>query len=161
VLTLQHGAAQQPFEFTLGMDFHFRAAELALWSTACGVFGWLLKSHFSSGIELRKQNFRSAISTIRDQFSLVRDELLVDAHAQSLPRIREACSKIQNDLGRRKWNDLSAVTTTYSGLTKNDIENRNLNLKATPGSNQPPPANFSLGRARLTELLSEMIKHAE
>ncbi len=143
------------------MDFHFRPAELALWSAACGVFGWLIKSHFSSGCDLRKQSFCSSISTIRDQFGLVRDELLVDAHAQSLPRIREACSKIRNDLGRRRWDDLNAATAAYSGLTKNDIENRDLNFKVTPGSNQLPPANYSLGRARLTELLSEMIKHAE
>jgi hypothetical protein len=143
------------------MDFHFKPTELLLWSIACGVFGWLLKSHFSSGIELRKQNFRSAITSIRDQFGLVRDELLVDAHAQSLPRIREECSKIRNDVGRRRWDALNLAMTAYSGLTKNDIENRDLVHKPPPGSNHVPPPNYSLGRARLTELLSEMAKHAE
>jgi len=62
------------------MDFHFKPAELALWSSACVIFGWLIKSHFSSGKDMRKQNFRSAILGIRDQFNLVRDEFLVDAH---------------------------------------------------------------------------------
>jgi hypothetical protein len=143
------------------MDFHFKPTELLLWSIACGVFGWLLKSHFSSGRELRKQNFRSAIVSIRDQFGLVRDELLVDAHAQSLPRIREECSKIRNDVGWRRWEALNLAMTMYSGLTKNDIENRDLAHKAPPGLNHVPPANYSLGRARLTELLSEMAKHAE
>jgi hypothetical protein len=143
------------------MDFHFKPTELALWSVACCVFGWLIKSHFSSGCDLRKQSFRSAIANLRDQLSLVRDELLVDAHAQSLPRIREECAKIRNDLGRRKWDALNTSMTTYSGLTKNDIENRDLTSKAPSGSNQPPPANYSLGRSRLSELLGEMIKHAE
>jgi hypothetical protein len=143
------------------MDFHFKPTELLLWSIACGVFGWLIKSHFSSGCELRKQNFRSAIASIREQFGLVRDEMLVDAHAQSLPRIREECSKIRNDVGRRKWEAINIVMTTYSGLTKNDIENRDMAHKAGSGSNNAPPANYSLGRARLTELLAEMAKQAE
>jgi hypothetical protein len=143
------------------MDFHFKPTELALWSSACGVFGWLIKSHFSSGGEIRKQNFRSAMSDIRDRFGLVRDDLLVDAHAQSLPRIREECAKVRNDIGRRRWDTLNAAMTTYSGLRKNDIENRDLNAKMKPGSEQTPPANYSLGRARLSELLNEMIKHAE
>ena len=143
------------------MDFHFKATELALWSTACVVFGWLFKSHFSSGCELRKQNFRSAIANLRDQLSLVRDEMLVDAHAQSLPQIREECAKVRNDMGRRKWDSLNAAMTTYSGLTKNEIENRDLSVKVPPGSNQLPPANYSLGRARLSELLSEMLKYGD
>ncbi len=141
------------------MDFHFKPQELALWSAACGVFGWLLKSHFSSGSELRKQNFRSAISNLRDQFNLVRDDLLVEAHAQSLPRIREESAKIRPDIARRKWDELNACVSNYSGLTKNDIENRN--LKASSASNQPPPANYALGRARLCDLLEEMLKHVE
>jgi hypothetical protein len=140
------------------MDFHFKPAELALWSTACVIFGWLIKSHFSSGREVRKQNFRAAICEIRDQFGLVRDELLVDAHARSLPRVREECSKIRNDLGPRKWDALNSAVTSYSGLTKNDIENRQF---AIAGSHQPPPPNYSLGRARLTELLNELIRHGE
>ena len=143
------------------MDFHFKPTELLLWSIACGVFGWLIKSHFSSGRELRKQNFRSAISSIRDQFGLVRDELLVDAHAQSLPRIREECSKIRNDVSRRKWEALNLAMSTYSGLTKNDIENRDLARNPAPGANNAPPANYPVGRARLTDLLAEMAKHAE
>lgn len=125
------------------------------------VFGWLIKSHFSSGRESRKQNFRAAISNLRDQFNLVRDELLVDAHAQSLPRIREECAKIRNDLGRRRWDALSAATSSYSGLTKNDIENRDLTVKVGAGSNYAPPANYSLGRSRLYELLDEMLRQAE
>ena len=143
------------------MDFHFRPTELALTSVACGVFGWLIKSHFSSGCDARKQSFRSAIGNLRDQLALVRDDLLVDAHAQSLPRIREECAKIRNDLGRKKWDALNAAMSTYSGLTKNDIENRDLAFKLPPGSNQRPPANYSLGRSRLSELLSEMMKYAE
>jgi hypothetical protein len=143
------------------MDFHFKPAELALWSAACAIFGWLLKSHFSSGREVRLQNFRSAISNLRDQFSLVRDELLVDAHAQSLPRIREECSKIRADLGARRWDALNSVVNTYSGLTKNDIENRDLTGKVLAGSNQPPPANYSIGRARVNDLLNQLIKIAE
>ena len=143
------------------MDFHFKPLELALWSVACAVFGWLIKSHFSSGQELRKQNFRSAISNIRDQFGMVRDESLVDAHAQSLPRMREECSKIREDIGRRRWDDLNSVVTTYSGLTKNDIENRDHNLALARGSNQAPPANYSIGRARLNDLLNELIKFTE
>jgi hypothetical protein len=143
------------------MDFHFKPAELALWSAACGVFGWLIKSHFSSGIELRKQNFRSAITSIRDQYNLVRDESLVDAHAQSLPRIREECSKIRSDVGRRRWDSLNSAMTTYSGLTKNEIENRDFSFKAPPGSNQAAPANYSAGRARLSELLNELLRYAE
>lgn len=143
------------------MDFHFKPAELALWSSACIIFGWLIKSHFSGGREIRKQNFRSAISSLRDQFGLVRDELLVDAHAQSLPRIREECSKIRNDIGRRKWEELNTTTTAYSGLTKNDIENRNLIVKDASGPNQPPPANYSMGRSRLNELLGEMLKYVD
>jgi hypothetical protein len=143
------------------MDFHFKPTELALWSTACCVFGWLIKSHFSGGRDLRRQNFRSAICDIRDRFSLVRDDLLVDAHAQSLPRVREECAKLRNDVGRRKWDALNSCMTTYSGLRKNDIENRDLSLKPTPGSNQAPPANYSLGRSRLSELLNEMIKYVE
>jgi hypothetical protein len=143
------------------MDFHFKAAELALWSVACVIFGWLIKSHFSSGCEIRKQNFRSALADIRERFNLVRDELLVDAHAQSLPRVREECGKIRNDVGRRKWDAINAAMTTYSGLTKNDIENRDLTLRMHPGSNQLPPANYSLGRARLSDLLNEMLKHVE
>jgi hypothetical protein len=140
------------------MDFHFKPTELALWSAACAIFGWLLKSHFSGGRELRLQSFRSAISNLRDQFSLVRDDLLVDAHAQSLPRIREACSKIRTDLGRRRWDDLNATVTTYSGLTKNDIENRDLTGKV---SGQPPPPNYSMGRARVNDLLNQLVKLAE
>jgi hypothetical protein len=143
------------------MDFHFKPTELALWSVACVVFGWLIKSHFSSGKELRLQNFRSAISDIRDRFSLVGDDLLVDAHAQSLPRIREECAKLRNDVGHRKWDALNSCMATYSGLRKNDIENRDLSVKMTSGSNQAPPPNYSLGRARLGELLNEMLKHAE
>jgi hypothetical protein len=143
------------------MDFHFKPTELALWSTACAVFGWLIKSHFSSGRDIRKQNFLAALSNLRDQFNLVRDEALVDAHAQSLPRIREECSKVRNDVGRRKWEALNVATTTYSGLTKNDIENRDLNAKLPPGSNQLPPANYSLGRTRLTDLLNQMLKEVE
>jgi len=142
------------------MDFHFRPAELALWSAACAIFGWLLKSHFSSGRDLRVQNFRSAISNLRDQFTLVRDEFLVDAHAQSLSRIREECSRIRADLSRRGRDALNAAVTAYSGLTKNDIENRDLTGKAPAGSNQAPP-NYSLGRARLNDLLNEMINSAE
>jgi hypothetical protein len=144
------------------MDFHFKPTELLLWSIACGVFGWLIKSHFSGGSELRKQHFRAAIASIRDQFGLVRDDFLVDAHAQSLPRVREECSKIRNDVGRRKWEALNMAMTTYSGLTKNDIENRDLAHKAIPGSaNNVAPANYSLGRSRLSDLLAEMAKHAE
>lgn len=143
------------------MDFHFKPTELALWTAACIIFGWLIKSHFSSGRELRKLNFRSAISNLRDQFSLVRDESLVDAHAQSLPRVREECSKLREDLGRRRWDELNAAVTTYSGLTKNDIENRDLSLKPGAGSNHPPAPNYPLGRARISDLLSELIKLAE
>ena len=143
------------------MDFHFRGTELALWSTACAVFGWLVKSHFSSGTDVRKQNFRAAIATIRDQFGLVRDEALVDAHAQSLPRIREECAKIRNDLGRRRWDELNEVVTAYSGLTKNDIENRKLAGKVLAGAQQAPEPNYGLGRSRLDELLNELIKIAE
>ena len=144
------------------MDFHFKPTELLLWSIACGVFGWLIKSHFSSGCELRKQHFRSAIASIREQFGLVRDDMLVDAHAQSLPRIREECSRIRNDVGRRRWESLNVAMTSYSGLTKNDIENRDLAHKSAPGANNvSAPANYSLGRARLSELLAEMAKQAE
>jgi hypothetical protein len=143
------------------MDFHFKPAELALWSLACGIFGWLIKSHFSSGIELRKENFRSAIANLRDQFNLVRDELLVDAHAQSLPRVREECSKIRNDIGRRKWDSLNSVMTTYSGLTKNEIENRDLTGKVPRDGHQLPPANYTTGRTRLKELLNELVKYTE
>ncbi|HLH54876.1 MAG TPA: hypothetical protein VKY92_14800 [Verrucomicrobiae bacterium] len=143
------------------MDFHFKPAELALWSAACIIFGWLIKSHFSSGRDLRLHNFRSAITNLREQFNLVRDDMLVDAHAQSLPRIREECSKIRNDISRRKWEQLTAATTSYSGLTKNDIENRDLAAKLARGSNDAPPANYSIGRNRLNELLAEMIRQAE
>lgn len=143
------------------MDFHFKPTELALWSVACGIFGWLIKSHFSSGSDTRKQNFRSAICSIRDQFNLVRDDLLVEAHAQSLPRVREASSKIRTDLGRRQWEDLNSCVSNYSGLRKNDIENRDLNLKLAGKGDELPPANYSLGRSRLCELLNEMLKHAE
>ncbi len=143
------------------MDFHFKPTELALWTAACVVFGWLIKSHFSSGKELRKQSFRSAICNLRDQFSLVRDESLVDAHAQSLPRIREECSKVRDDLGRRRWDELNAAVTTYSGLSKNDIENRDLSVKSGSGSNHPPTPNYPLGRSRISELLTELIKLAE
>jgi len=143
------------------IDFHFKPTELALWSAAWAIFGWLLKSHFSSGRDLRLQNFRSAISNLRDQFGLVRDDLLVDAHAQSLPRIREECSKIRADLGHRRWDALNAAVSTYSGLTKNDIENRDLAGKVLAGSNQPPPPNYSLGRARLNDLLNQLVKVAE
>src|SRR5260221_13482354 len=143
------------------MDFHFKPTELALWTAACVVFGWLIKSHFSSGKELRKQSFRSAICNLRDQFSLVRDESLVDAHAQSLPRIREECSKVRDDLGRRRWDELNAAVTTYSGLSKNDIENRDLIVKSGSGSNHPPTPNYPLGRSRISELLTELIKLAE
>jgi hypothetical protein len=142
------------------MDFHFKPTELALWSCACVIFGWLIKSHFSSGSEARKQNFRSAIANLRDQFGLVRDEMLVDAHAQSLPRVREECSKIRNDVSRKRWESLNSVTTAYSGLTKNDIENRDLNVKGASSGTVPPP-NYSLGRSRLVEILEEMIKLAE
>jgi hypothetical protein len=155
------GSGRELFDFSARMDFHFKPTELLLWSIACAVFGWLLKSHFSGGCELRKQNFRAAIASIRDQFSLVRDESLVDAHAQSLPRIREECSKIRNDVGRRKWEALNLVMTTYSGLTKNDIENRDLGQKGAAGSNNVAPANYPLGRSRLSELLAEMAKQAE
>ena len=146
--------------FEAPMDFHFKAAELALWSTACGIFGWLVKSHFSSGSSARKHNFQCAITSIREQFGLVRDDLLVEAHAQSLPRIREESGKIRNDIGRRKWEALNLCVSNYSGLTRNDIENRNLNGKPL-GANQLPPADYALGRARLCELLEEMLKHAE
>ena len=142
------------------MDFHFKPTELALWSVACAIFGWLIKSHFSSGKEIRKQNFRAAIANIRDQFSLVRDEFLVDAHAQSLPRVREECSKVRDDLGRRRWDALNTIVTTYSGLAKNDIENRDV-AKIPAGSHSPPPPNYSMGRTRINELLSEMTKFAE
>lgn len=143
------------------MDFHFKPTELALWTAACVVFGWLIKSHFSSGRELRKQGFRAAITSVRDQFSLVRDEFLVDAHAQSLPRIREECSKLRDAIARRRWDELNATVTTYSGLTKNDIENRDLAGNGRPGSTSAPPANYSLGRTRIHELLSELIKLSE
>ena len=143
------------------IDFHFKPAELALWSTACGVFGWLLKSHFSGGSDYRKQSFRSAIANLRDQFSLVKDEMLVEAHAQSLPRIREESAKIRNDLGRRKWEALNICVSNYSGLTKNDIENRDLHAQLASGPAHRPPANYTIGRARLCELLDEMVKQAE
>ena len=143
------------------MDFHFKPTELGLWSIACVIFGWLIKSHFSSGCEVRKQSFRSAISNLREQFNLVRDDLLVDAHAQSLPRIREECSKIRNHIGRRKWEQLNATSTTYSGLTKNDIENRDLTAPVPSGSSLAPPANYSAGRTRLNELLGEMLKQVD
>lgn len=143
------------------MDFHFKPTELALWSAACGALGWLIKSHFSSGIEMRKRNFHDAILDIRDRFILVRDDLLVDAHAQSLPRIREECAKIRNDVGHRKREALNACMTAYSGLTKNEIENRDLSLKTPPGSAQLPPPNYSLGRARLNDLLNEMLKQGQ
>jgi hypothetical protein len=148
-------------DLTVAIDFHFKPTELTLWSAACGVFGWLLKSHFSGGSDIRKQNFRSAMINLRDQLSLVRDELLVDAHAQSLPRIREECAKIRNDLGWRKWDALNAAMTEYSGLTKNDIENRDLTVKVGAGSNQRPPPNYALGRTRLNDLLTEMIKQCD
>ena len=141
------------------MDFHFKPAELALWSGACGVFGWLIKSHFSSGCDIRKQNFRSAIASIREQFSLVKDDLLVEAHAQSLPRIREESGRIRNDLGRRQRDALNLCVSNYSGLTKNDIENRDASAKSA--ANQLPPANYALGRSRLCELLNEMLKQVE
>lgn len=145
------------------MDFHFKPTELALWSAACCVFGWLIKSHFSSGSDGRKENFRCAIKSIREQFSLVRDDLLVDAHAQSLPRIREESGRIRNDIGRRSWDSLNLCVSNYSGLTKNDIENRDPKLKSPlgAGSDQLPPANYARGRARLCELLDEMLKQAE
>ena len=143
------------------MDFHFKPAELALWSTACGVFGWLIKSHFSSGSDTRRQNFRSAIAGLRDQFGLVRDDLLVEAHAQSLPRIREESTRIRNDIGRRNWDGLNSCVSNYSGLTKNDIENRDLSRKLPSDAGQLPPANYALGRARLCELLNDMLKQVE
>ena len=143
------------------MDFHFKPTELALWTVACIVFGWLIKSHFSSGKELRKQSFRAAITNIRDQFSLVGDEFLVDAHAQSLPRIREECGKLREAVPRRRWDELNATVTTYSGLSKNDIENRDLAARRASGLDHPAPANFSLGRTRIHELLTELIKLAE
>ncbi len=141
--------------------FHFQPAELALWSTACGVFGWLLKSHFSNGSDNRKHDFRSAIAGLRDQFGLVKDDLLVEAHAQSLPRIREVSGKIRNDIGRRKWEALNSCVSNYSGLTKNDIENRDLNLKLAGGGSELPPANYPIGRGRLCDLLDEMLKQVE
>ncbi len=143
------------------IDFHFKPTELALWSAACGVFGWLIKSHFSSGRDLRKQNFRSAIANLRDQLSLVRDDLLVDAHAQSLPRIREECGKIRNDLSRRRWDSLNVAMNTYSGLGRNEIENRDRNFRAPAGTDQLPPANYAVGRSRLSDLLNEMLKQAD
>jgi hypothetical protein len=143
------------------MDFHFKPTELALWSIACVVFGWLIKSHFSSGTEARKQQFCSAISNLRDQFGLVRDDLLVDAHAQSLSRIREEAAKIRSDIGRRKWDALNSCVSSYSGLTKNDIENRDHKANMAPGSDPVPPPNYALGRARICELLNEMLKQAE
>src|SRR5437762_2981555 len=125
------------------MDFHFKPTELALWSIACGVFGWLIKSHFSSGADVRKQHFSSAISNLRDQFGLVRDDLLVDAHAQSLSRIREEAAKIKSDIGRRRWDALNSCVSSYSGLTKNDIENRDHKATLGPGTNAVPAPNYA------------------
>lgn len=156
---MESRSRERPFKVPI--DFHFKPTELALWSTACGVFGWLIKSHYSSGTELRKQSFRSAIVSLRDQLGLVRDELLVEAHAQSLPRVREEAAKIRNDVGRRKWDCLNSCVSTYSGLSKNDIENRDLNQKLALATNQLPAANYSLGRSRLSDLLNEMLKVVE
>jgi hypothetical protein len=46
-------------------------------------------------------------------------------------------------------------------LTKNDIENRDLNAKHAGRPDQAPVANYSLGRNRLTELLNEMLREVE
>ncbi len=111
----------------------------------------------ANATEARKRQFRAAISAVRDGFNTTSDEKLVGAHEASTTRVRDECAAFVNDLADEKRIGFQTSRDAYLSLTRDQIECRDWNKKVPLAT---PPARYHLGRARLRQLLGELIEYA-
>jgi hypothetical protein len=108
----------------------------------------------------RKRNFRAIILSVRDSFGegTTPDEKLFELHQASTPRIRDARFAIQDDIPENQQTNFRSACEAYLSLTRDDIENRDWSKKVPLTT---PPARYELGRARLRQLLDQILEHAK
>ena len=147
---------------------------IALCVTAVALIGWLVVPRIthtlaiqrdrenreiatSSAKEARKRDFRATISAARDGFNTTPDDKLVDTHQSSTSRVRDECAAILNDIAEGLRDGFQRSRDAYLGLTRDQIENPDWGKKVPMAA---VPLRYELGRARLRQLLDDLIEYA-
>ena len=123
--------------------------------------------------ENRRLGFRAAISAMRETILASDNSHLVDAHRQSLPRVREECARVEDDIWCSNRSVFMAAKTEYCNLAGDDIECPDHSQKPPPptdafGNYSPgatlfwrPPARYEMGRKRVRGILDRLIECAK
>jgi hypothetical protein len=112
----------------------------------------------SSTKERRKREFIAAISALRDSFDTTPNEKLVDAHQASTVRVRDECALILDDIDETRRPGFQKSRDAYLSLTRDQIECRDWSKRVMFAI---PDERYELGRARLRDLLNELIECAK
>jgi hypothetical protein len=150
---------------------------IALCVTAVALLGWIVVPRIAHALSIRrdrearehsaasakdgrKRDFRAAIASVRDSFDqrTTSDDKLVQLHPVSVPRVRDECAAIFEDIADDQRAAFQASRDTYLSLTGGQIENRDWSKKVPPAT---PPARYTIGRARLQQLLDALIENAK
>jgi len=102
----------------------------------------------------RKRDFRAAVSSVRDGFDTTPDDRLFETHQASVSRVRDECASIIDDIPEAGRDGFQRSRDAYLSLTRDHVENRDWSKKVPLAT---PPARYELGRARLRQLLEELI----
>ena len=115
----------------------------------------------------RRRNFRSHLFTVHAQLQSTSDDQFFAVHQSSIPKVRDECARIQEDIPSRCRSDFIRAAQTYCTLRQRDME------PLIQGDFPPDLADeeraeltfqdandYRPARQRLTGLLSEMISHA-
>jgi hypothetical protein len=108
---------------------------------------------------------------VRDGFQSTSDHKLMEVHQESVPRVREECAKVWEDIAEVHRAEFQTARDTYICLSPADIESpdhsqRPPGLADRFGSYKPsvfawkPPPRYDIGRKRITELLDALIGYA-
>jgi len=148
---------------------------IALCVTAVALIGWLVVPRITHALAIqrdqqnreitassakdgRKRDFCAAIIAVRDSFNTTPNEKLVEMHQASTTRVRDECAAILNDIADTNRDGFHRSRDVYLSLTRDQIECRDWSKKVPLAT---PPARYELGRARLRQLLDELITYAK
>ena len=112
----------------------------------------------------RRREFRNDMACLLDQFRAALATDLIKLHQESIPSVREKCTRIGEDI-RRGWRkEFDDACVTYCALTAQQIENPNPKHAAKyMFTNERPEGklfDWELGRARICDCLKRLIRSA-
>lgn len=126
----------------------------------CGWFGhlWTVRREQNS----RKRVFRDRVSCVISEIEAVTTDKLLATHWENLPKVREACAVVQEDISKRRRARFDRARKNYGGLKDEDVSYLNPEAMAVIQfkSGTTPPnvslTDYERGRKRIVEALEEL-----